>query len=240
MLRTVLAVLVALAYIVFLGGPLLIYAVLTGNTDPVYRAGCAGARATLRAAGVRLRITGLDKIPAGRALVFMPNHQSNIDPPAMVGALPPVLVLGKQEFFRAPILGRAMRRRGFIPIDRRNRARAIAAVDEAVKSLQAGRSFLLFPEGTRSPDGRLGAFKKGVFMMALKAGAPIVPISISGAFKVMPKGRFAIRPGAVRVTIHDPVPTEDCTIRDRERIMDRVRQAILAGLSPDEQPSSGA
>ena len=240
MFRAVLAVLVASAYIVFLGAPLLIYAVLTGDTDPVYWAGCAGARATLRAGGIRLDVFGLEKVPAGRAVVYMSNHQSNIDPPAIVGVLPPVLVLGKQEFFRVPILGRAMRLRGFIPIDRRNRARAIAAVEEAAKSLQTGKSFLVFPEGTRSPDGRLGPFKKGAFMMAIKGGTPIVPISISGAFKVMAKGRFAIRPGRVRITFHDPVPTEGLTLDDRGRITERVRQAILSGLGPDEQPAERA
>ena len=236
MIRTLLAGLVALAFIFLLGTPLLIYAVISGDTDPLYWAGRAGARATLWAAGVRIDVHGREKIPAGRAAVFMPNHQSNIDPPAVFIVLPPVLVLGKQEFFRTPVLGRAMRLRGFVPVDRRNRERAIEAVDEAVESLKAGNSFLVFPEGTRSADGRLQPFKKGAFMMALKAGAPIVPVSISGAFKIMRKGEFAIHPGLVRVTFHDAVPTEGCALDDRGRIMGAVRQAILSGLTPDEWP----
>jgi len=236
MIRTVLAVFVALAFIFFLGAPLLIYAVLSGDTDPLYWAGLTGAGATLRAAGVRIDAQGRDKIPAGRAVVFMPNHQSNIDPPAVVVLLPPVLVLGKEEFFRVPVLGRAMRLRGFVPIDRKNRERAIEAVEQAIRSLQAGRSFLVFPEGTRSPDGRLQPFKKGAFMMALKAGAPIVPISISGASLVMRKGEFAIHPGRVRITFHDAVPTAGCSVDDRERIMESVRQAIISGLTAEERP----
>jgi len=236
MIRTVLAVFVALAFIFFLGAPLLIYAVLSGDTDPLYWAGLAGSRAALWTAGVRIEVHGRDKIPAGRAVVFMPNHQSNIDPPAVVVLLPPVLVLGKQEFFRVPVLGRAMRLRGFVPIDRKNRERAIEAVEQAIRSLQAGRSFLVFPEGTRSPDGRLQPFKKGAFMMALKAGAPIVPISISGASLVMRKGEFAIHPGRVRITFHDAVPTAGCSVDDRERIMESVRQAILSGLTAEERP----
>lgn len=236
MVRTLLAVFVALAFIFCLGAPLLIYAVLSGDTDPLYWAGLTGARATLRAAGVRIDAQGRDRIPAGRAVVFMPNHQSNIDPPAVFVLLPPVLVLGKQEFFRVPVLGRAMRLRGFVPIDRKNRERAIEAVEQAIRSLQAGRSFLVFPEGTRSPDGRLQPFKKGAFMMALKAGAPIVPISLSGASQVMRKGEFAIHPGRVRITFHDPVATEGCAVDDRERIMESVRQAILSGLTAEERP----
>jgi len=240
MLRASLAVLVALAYIFFLGAPLLIWAALTGNTDPLYWAGCAGARATLRVGGVRLEVEGREKIPGGRAVVFMPNHQSNVDPPAVFVVLPPVLVLGKREFFRVPILGRAMVRRGFIPVERADRGQAIAAVDKAAQSLRAGNSFLVFPEGTRSPDGRLGRFKKGAFMMAIQAGAPIVPISISGAFRVMRKGEFAVHPGRVRITFHDPVPTEGCTIEDRHRLMDQVRCSIARGLGRDEQPVESA
>jgi len=153
--------------------------------------------------------------------------------------LPPVLILAKQEFFRVPVLGRAMRLRGFIPVDRKNRERAIQAVAKAVASLKAGHSFLAYPEGTRSPDGRVQTFKKGVFMMALEAGAPIVPISVSGSNKIMRKGKMRIRPGTVRITFHDPIATEGCTVQDRARIMQSVRRAILTGLAPEEQPLEG-
>jgi 1-acyl-sn-glycerol-3-phosphate acyltransferase len=129
-----------------------------------------------------------------------------------------------------------MRLRGFIPVDRKNRERAIAAVEKAVEAIKAGNSFLAYPEGTRSPDGRLQPFKKGVFVMAIKASAPIVPISISGTSHVMRKGEVAIRPGTVRITMHDPVPTEGCTLEDRGKIIERVRAAIMTGLTKEEQP----
>ena len=106
----------------------------------------------------------------------------------------------------------------------------------ALPILKAGKSFLVYPEGTRSPDGRLQRFKKGVFVMAIKAGAPIVPISVSGSNKIMPKGKFVMRPGGVRITFHQPVATEGSAMEDRPLIMDRVRQAILAGLEKDEWP----
>jgi 1-acyl-sn-glycerol-3-phosphate acyltransferase len=236
MIRAFLITLVTFAYIAVLGPPLLIYAAIRGNGDLVYRIGTLGARMALWLAGARLEIHGLERIPSHRPVVFMANHQSNVDPPALLAVLPPVLVLAKKEFFRVPILGRAMVACGFIPVDRRSREQALEAVEKGVQALKAGKSFLVYPEGTRSPDGRLQRFKKGVFVMAIKAGAPIVPISVSGSNKIMPKGEFVIRPGRVRITFHEPVATEGSAMEDRQLIIDRVRQAILAGLEKDEWP----
>jgi 1-acyl-sn-glycerol-3-phosphate acyltransferase len=237
MIRALLVSLLTFLYILMVGTPFLIHALLTGNTDPIYRVGINGAKLALWLSGVHLDVRGLEKIPQDRAVIFMPNHQSNCDPPAVISILPPVLVMAKQEFFRVPVLGTAMRRRGFIAIDRRNRERALAAVEGAVEALKAGQSFLAFPEGTRSPDGRLQTFKKGLFVMAIRAGAPIVPVSASGARKVMPKGEFAIYPGRVRITIHDPIPTAGLDISDRQKVIDLTRQAILTGLDPAEWPA---
>jgi 1-acyl-sn-glycerol-3-phosphate acyltransferase len=148
-----------------------------------------------------------------------------------------VVGLVKKEFFRIPVLGRAMLQCGFIPVDRKSRAHAVQAIEAAVKSLAAGRSFMVFPEGTRSRDGRLQPLKKGAFVMAIQAQVPIVPISVSGSSKIMPKGRFVIRPGVVGITIHDAIPTQGCSMADRPEIMERTRCAILSGLAEDEQPS---
>ena len=240
MIRSILVIGITLAYILIIGTPVVLCGLFTGNTDTVYRVGVAGARMALWLAGVRLEVRGKGNIPRGRALIFMPNHQSNSDPPAVLAVLPPVLVMVKQEFFRVPVLGRAMRMRGFVPVDRKNRERAIQAVERAVESLKAGKSFLAYPEGTRSPDGRLQAFKKGVFMMAIKAGAPIVPVSISGSNKIMRKGEASLHAGTVRITIHGSVPTEGCSIDDRPRIMEAVRAKILSGLAPEEWPAEEA
>jgi 1-acyl-sn-glycerol-3-phosphate acyltransferase len=144
--------------------------------------------------------------------------------------------LAKQEFFRVPVLGTAMVYRGFIPVDRKNRERGIAAVERAVDSMKKGNSFLAFPEGTRSRDGRLQTFKKGLFVMAIKAGALIVPVSISGARKIMPKGHFAIHPGRVRITLHDPISAADYTFEERRELINVTRQAILKGLDAEERP----
>ncbi len=238
MIRATFVTIVTFLYILVVGLPFLIHAWLTKNTDKLYQVGITGARLALRISGVRLEVKGLEKIPHGRAAIYMPNHQSNCDPPAVISILPPVLVMAKQEFFRVPVLGTAMIYRGFIPVDRKNRERAIAAVERAVGSMKAGNSFLAFPEGTRSPDGRLQTFKKGLFVMAIKAGALIVPISVSGARKIMPKGQFVIHPGVVRITIQDPISAENYTLEERRKLIDVTRQAILKGLDPEERPSS--
>lgn len=236
MSRTLLVYAVMLLLLLVLGPLLILWSLVLGNTDTLYSVGVFSARIALRLAGVRLIVTGKEKIPAGKAVVFMANHQSNCDPPALASVLPPVLIMAKQEFFRVPILGMGMRMRGFIAVDRTHRERAFQAVDQAVASLKAGHSFLAFPEGTRSSTGRLQRFKKGVFVMAIKAGAPIVPISVSGANKIMHRGDFRIAPGPLRITIHDPVPTASCSIADRSMVAGRVRQAIIDGLLPEERP----
>ena len=236
MLRTLLVYAVVFFFIFILGPPLLLWSLITGSTDMLYSVGVFGARTALFMAGVRIMVSGREKIPVGKSVIYMPNHQSNSDPPAVASILPPVLIMAKKEFFRIPIMGTGMRMRGFIPVDRTNRERAFAAVDHAVASLKAGHSFLVFPEGTRSRTGRLQSFKKGVFVMAIKAGAPIVPISVSGASKIMCRGDFRIHPGPVRITIHDPVATADYSITDRSRVAEEVRRAIVSGLSPEERP----
>lgn len=236
MLRTLFVYITITLYILLIGLPLLVFSALTGNTDLIYQAGLRGARIALCLAGVKLQVEGYDKIPAGRAVVFMSNHQSNCEPPALAVKLPPVLILAKKEIFRIPVLGRAMRMRGFVPVDRQSRERSFAAVDQAVESLQRGNSFLAFPEGTRSPDGKLQGFKKGVFVMAIKAGVPIVPISISGGRQVMGKGEFKLHPGTLKIVIHDPVPTARYTAADRGRVAGLVRETIASGLPSQEKP----
>jgi 1-acyl-sn-glycerol-3-phosphate acyltransferase len=236
MIRAFLVALLAMVLLAVLAVPLIVYSMLTGSAATLYRVGIWGVKVVLRAAGVRLEVHGSENIPTGRSIVFMANHQGNCDPPAVISILPQVRVIVKKEFFRVPILGPAMRICGFIPVDRKNRERAIEAIEAGVKALKEGHSFMVFPEGTRSPDGRLQPLKKGVFVMAIQAAAPIVPVSVSGSSKIMRKGEFVIRPGLVRITIHPAISTEGRNLHDREAVMEQVRDAILTGLVEDEMP----
>ena len=236
MIRTVFVVMAAGAYMFWVFTPLYLVAWITRNSDALYRAGTRGCRWAVWLAGIKLEIRGREKIPSGHAVVFMSNHQSMCDPPALMGILPPVLVLLKRSLFSIPALGPAMRMRGFVPIEREHRERAMHAVEEAAARLRAGHSFLVYPEGTRSRDGRLLPFKRGAFLMAMRAQAPIVPISVSGAYKIMRKGEMSLHPGTLRITFHDPVLTEGYSGDARSAVMEKVRAAIISGLAEDEKP----
>jgi 1-acyl-sn-glycerol-3-phosphate acyltransferase len=186
--------------------------------------------------GIKVRVEGLHNIPPG-VCIFVANHTSNADPPAVVGSIPRrVSLLGKQEAFRVPILGTVLRLGGFVPVDRANREAAMASVDQAIEHLNRGLSFLIFPEGTRSPDGRLRPFKKGSFVMAIRAQVPIVPISVVGAHKVMQKGEMGVHPGSVTVKFHPPVDVKAFTMKQRNKLVAHVQAIVASGLPEDQQP----
>lgn len=236
MIRSAFVVLGSSAYLLFVFAPMYLVSLLTRQTETLYQVGIRGCRFAVWLAGIKLDVHGREKIPPGRAVVFMANHQSMCDPPAVMTCLPPVFVLLKRSLFGIPVLGPAMRMHGFVPIEREHRERAAHAIEEAEAKLRAGHSFLVYPEGTRTRDGRLLAFKRGAFVMAMRAQAPIVPVSVSGAFKIMRKGQMALRPGTIRVTIHDPIPTADLAPDGHAALMEKVRTAIIAGLAEDEKP----
>src|SRR6201996_6367077 len=154
------------------------YTLLVGDITRLYRAAVWVTNAGVRAAGIKIEIGGFENIPAGRSCIFMSNHVSNLDPPVTVPLLPGrSSVLLKRELMNIPILGTAMRLAKFVPVERGSRRDAAqAAVQAATSALKDGLSIVVFPEGTRSPDGRLSNFKKGPFFLAQQTGAPIVPI----------------------------------------------------------------
>jgi 1-acyl-sn-glycerol-3-phosphate acyltransferase len=124
----------------------------------------------------------------------------------------------------------------FIPVNRRERESALESLDKATEALRAGQSFLIYPEGTRSPDGRLQPFKKGAVVMAIKAGAPIVPMACSGAHRVMQKRSLVVHPGEILVEFLDPIDPAGYTFEQRDELNARVHDALAAGLPPDQRP----
>jgi 1-acyl-sn-glycerol-3-phosphate acyltransferase len=164
----------------------------------------------------------------------MCNHQSNYDIPVLLGELPVQFRwLAKAELFKVPIFGRGMRGAGYISIDRFDRSSAFQSLDKAAATIKQGTSVMIFPEGTRSVDGKLLPFKKGGFVLAVDAGVPIVPLVISGTHDIMPKGRLLVRRQSVHVQIQPPIETSAYTRDNKDDLMARVRQSMMACQSPE-------
>jgi 1-acyl-sn-glycerol-3-phosphate acyltransferase len=236
MLRTLFIGVFLSLYILLVGPPLLVYTLITKNPDPVYWAGVKGVLFFVRAVGVRIRVRGLERIPRGVCL-FVANHTSSADAPAVVGAIPRrIAILLKESLFKWPIAGQAFTLAHFIPVNRGTRDSAITSVEKATEALKAGQSFLIYPEGTRSPDGRLQDFKKGAVVMAITAGVPIVPMVCSGAHRVMEKRSLVIHPGEILVEFLQPIDASKYSLEERDDLNEHVRQVMAAGLPPDQRP----
>ena len=197
------------------------------------RAGKIWGRVMLWAVGARVTYHGLESVPADTPLIFIANHQSIVD----VWVVPRICPLAtrfvaKEELFRIPIFGWAMRIAGFIPIARSNRTDAIRSLRSAAERIRAGNSVVLFPEGTRSSDGRLRPFKKGAFHLALSAGVGVVPVAITGSFEILPPNGLRVRPGPVEVHIDPPVDVTPFLPSDYDGLRHHVQQMIGRHVEP--------
>ena len=212
------------------------YTLLVGNIRLLYRVAMWVTNAGVRAAGIKIEISGKENIPSGRSCIFMSNHVSNLDPPVELPLLPGrSSVLLKKELMNIPILGRAMRMAKFVPVERGSRRDAArASVEAAAEALRSGLHILVYPEGTRSPDGRLSTFKKGPFFLAQETQAPIVPIALSGTQTMMRKGSYAITPGLARIQVLPVI--EPSNYETREELMLAVRSAIADALPLEMKP----
>ncbi len=229
--RSVLTYLVVSLYVLIAGPIGLGIAIPFKLKGVLYELGHIGVGLALSMAGIRYRITGREHIPAGRAVVFCSNHESNVDPPVLFQALHRRLhVLFKAELTKLPILGRVMLAGGFVPVERDRREASMASIDRAAASIRAGNSFLIFPEGTRSRSSDLLPFKKGGFIMAIKAEAPIVPVAISGGRDAMRKGSWFVRPVLCRIRLGEPVETAGMSVDERDQVIEVVRARIEALL----------
>ena len=191
-----------------------------------------------RLCGVRVRVHGLEHLGEG-PYVFTPNHQSHFDIPALLGYLPGNnRFAAKKELFREPVLGMVLRTLGMIPVDRDNPMEAVTRLN---RLKQEGFSAIVFPEGTRSRDGRLLPFKKGAFVAAIELDVPVVPVVCKGTQTVMPKGGYlSIVPGDVDLIVLEPIPTDRLGYEDRDRLRDLVRDRIAAELTRPSPVSKSA
>ena len=231
----------SLALVAILAGPpLLLYTALTGSADALYRAGVGAILWVARAAGMRTRVEGLENIPA-RTCLFAANHTSNADGPAILDAIPRrVAILAKKSLFAIPIVGAVFRRAQFVPVNRAKPAQAAASIYVAAERMKEGVSFLVYPEGTRSPDGRLRPFRGGAFALAIKAGVPVVPVACSGAHRVVPKNSYRVSPGEIVVRFCPAIDATPYSLERRSELAARVHAAIASALPPDQQPAASA
>ena len=205
------------------------YSFLISDIGPLYRVAMWILHAGVAAGGISIEISGRENLPA-QSCIFMSNHVSNLDPPVLLPCLPGrSSVLLKKQLMSIPFVGTAMKMGKFVPVERGHSVEAAkASIAAAGDALRSGLNILVFPEGTRSKDGRLSAFKKGPFFLAEETKAPIVPVAISGTEGMMSKGSFAVRPGVARIQFLSAIEPSDYATR--EALMAAVRTAINGAL----------
>ena len=226
-LQTVIILVYVFLATIVMATVVIVVALFSRNGNAPHLVARAWARSILFVSGIHVHVNGLENLNVDGSCILMPNHQSNFDIPVLLGCLPiQFRWLAKAELFKIPIFGRGMRGCGYISIDRSNRKSAFQSLAEAAAKIRNGVSVLIFPEGTRSRDGRILPFKKGGFVLSVDAGVPIVPIVIFNTWSIMPKDRLRIRTQSVRMDILAPIPTSGYTRKTKNDLMNSVRNTI--------------
>jgi 1-acyl-sn-glycerol-3-phosphate acyltransferase len=228
--RSLIAVSAIAAVTALLGALGLLASLLDRSGRVPHRMSRVWARIVLGGLGVRTRVRGLELLPQGPA-VYAVNHASALDIPLVFAALPvDFRIIHKRSLYWLPIVGWYLYLAGHIGVDRANPFRARKSLAAAARRVAAGTSVVVFPEGTRSPDEGVRLFKRGSFVLALQAGVPVVPVSLTGVKRVAPAGILTLRPGEVRVRVHAPVPTAGRDASEAEALAEQVRQTVAAAL----------
>jgi len=211
-----------------------------GGENTIHKIASLWGKTLLRISGVTVEVTGQENIPPNTPLIFMANHQSNFDILALLACIPVQFRwLSKKEVFYIPVMGHAMKRAGYISIDRENRTKAIRGLDEAAQKIKNGKAVMTFPEGTRSRDGKIRPFKKGMFYLAIKSGVPIIPLSIRGSRAIMPRKSLRIHPGKITMIIGKPIDVKEYSIENRDELMTKVRNVIIHNFYNENPETRG-
>lgn len=222
---------------IMLGATAILTTFVTHNSNWAHLIGRLWGNLSLWAAGVKVRVKGFENLAPKHPYVFLSNHQGWFDIFTLLGKLRVQFRwLAKEELFKVFMLGPAMRAAGYVPIDRSDRKKAVESLNQAAERVRSGTSIVIFPEGTRSPDGVMRDFKKGGFLLAIKSQQSIVPIAISGSHRILQKqGDWIIHPGIIEVTIGKPISTVGLTVKDNDALMRTVQETIRHDLTPEER-----
>jgi 1-acyl-sn-glycerol-3-phosphate acyltransferase len=228
---TVLQLCAVAIYTVVIGPPIILASFVDGGRT-MMRLGRVWLQWILRTFRVRVDVSGLENVPTHAPVILMSNHQSLVDIAAIVLTLPRTQrwrFVAKKELTRVPIFGQALVASGHIIIDRGDREKAVVSLRRAAERIRSGTTVIVFPEGTRSPDGHLRHFKSGPFHLAVEAQVPVVPVTVSGSQRITPKGELIVHPGTVKIRYGKPIPTRGTRLEERKLLADRVRDAIAQG-----------
>ena len=210
------------------------WTLITKRINFLYRVGMGLAYTSALIGGAKVKLVGLDKLDPAGTYIFMSNHVSNLDPPILAPVIPRrTSILAKKEIWRIPILAKALDLAEIVPVERSDRDSAIQSIRRAGEVMRHGINMMIYPEGTRSRDGRLLPFKKGPFHLALETGVPVVPVTILGTYEMWPKGQAFIRGGTATVVFHPPIDPKQFS--SREELTEAVRAAINSALPPERQ-----
>jgi 1-acyl-sn-glycerol-3-phosphate acyltransferase len=228
MIRSALLVTLGVAITGFISFWCIIISIIPNSENRIHKIAKLWAKILLLISNTRVQVIGKENILYRQPQIFMANHQSDFDIFIALGHIPGQFRwLAKKELFSIPIFGAAMKTAGYIEIDRGHHEKAMRSLDEAALRIREGKSVMSFPEGTRSPDGEIKAFKQGIFHLAIKSGVPIIPIAIIGSGKIMPKRSLKVTPGRVKMVIGKPIDVKSYTIENRHELIDKVKKEII-------------
>jgi 1-acyl-sn-glycerol-3-phosphate acyltransferase len=230
MIRSALMIITAAAVTMAMGGCVVVFSFLSPATgeNRGHKVAKLWARILLRLFNTKIEVLGGENIRVGKPQIMMANHQSDFDILVLLAGIPGQFRwIAKKELFRIPLFGTAMRKCGYIGIDRQNHEKAMESIEKARQKLREGKSIMSFPEGTRSRNGIIRPFKRGMFRLAVTAGAPIVPLSIIGSGQIMPKGSLNVKPGKITVVIGKPIDVCAYTAEDYDVLIEQVRSVII-------------
>jgi len=228
MIRSALLVTLGVAITAFMSFWSVVFSLFPNSENRIHKVASLWAKMLLLISNTRVEVIGAENILRNKPQVFMANHQSDFDILIVLGHVPGQFRwIAKKELFNIPIFGAAMKGAGYIEIDRHNHERALQSIEEAALRIREGKSVMTFPEGTRSRNGEIKAFKQGTFHLAIKSGVPVVPISIVGSGNIMPKRSLKVTPGKVKLIIDKQINLDKYTIENRHELIEEVRNIII-------------